>query len=307
MSLSMSIDRVVATAGTTAAHTDVGTGMDRARTPLAVVLAGAVSLALLGCGDDTLEPASPPATSPSSSTPAPPPPELDGREFLSVGGPGASATTISFVEGSRLRLSFEAGAVRAHAGCNSMSGAYRVEGGRLVVTELSRTEMGCSPDLMAQDDTIAQLLTAAPSVTLDGDRLVLAHEDLGVELLDREVADPDRPLAGTRWEVTTVLEGDVASGGWADASAAVVFELEGGTGRVLVEAGCNRGSAAVTVSDDTIAFGPLALTKMLCPEPAMQLEAAVTRTLQGEVAFRIEAGTLTLLGDGHGLQLTAVP
>jgi heat shock protein HslJ len=54
----------------------------------------------------------------------------------------------------------------------------------------------------------------------------------------------------------------------------------------------------------TIAFGPLALTKMMCDDDAMRLEQEVSRVLTGTATYSIEAGSLTLMNGTDGLQFT---
>ena len=222
---------------------------------------------------------------------------LEGRTFLSTGVLGRL-----LVAGSRVRLRFGGGQVGASAGCNSMGGPYTIVGDRLVAHQLATTEMACDPALMDQDRWLASLLDGA-TIALAGDVLTLAKDGVGLTLLDREVADPDRPLIGTRWVVDGLVSGDAVS----SVPAGVVEALTFAAGRVDVEAGCNRGGGAVIVTDSTITFGPIALTKMACPGTAMDVERAVTAVLTGEVRYAIEAGTLTLDAAAAGLTLRAAP
>jgi adhesin HecA-like repeat protein len=78
-------------------------------------------------------------------------------------------------------------------------------------------------------------------------------------------------------------------------------------GRVDVEAGCNGGGGAVQVTDTTLVFGPIGLTKMACAPDAMAVEGTVTAVLSGAAGYTIEAGTLTLDAGGAGLMLRAAP
>ena len=64
-------------------------------------------------------------------------------------------------------------------------------------------------------------------------------------------------------------------------------------GTAAVEAGCNTGSAPVEITDTTITFGPLALTRMACG-PQTELETAVVAVLTGEVGYTIASDTLQL-------------
>jgi heat shock protein HslJ len=202
------------------------------------------------------------------------------------------------VAGSQVRLWFGGGQVGASAGCNSMGGPYTIVGDRIVARQLSTTEMACDPALMNQDRWLAGLLDGA-TITLAGDELTLAKDGVGLILLDREVADPDRPLIGTRW----VVDGLVSGGAVSSVPVGVVATLTFADRRVDVEAGCNRGGGPVTVTETTITFGPIALTKMACPGGAMEVERAVKAVLTGEVRYTVEAGTLTLDAGAFGLTL----
>ena len=81
----------------------------------------------------------------------PPPGSLDGRTFLStrVTRDGADRPLVA---GSRIRLTFQAdGTLGANAGCNSIGGAWKLEGGMLVYSVGSMTAMACEQPLMDQD------------------------------------------------------------------------------------------------------------------------------------------------------------
>jgi heat shock protein HslJ len=222
---------------------------------------------------------------------------IDGRTFLSTAIAGRA-----LVPGSQVRLSFEDGRVAAQAGCNSMSGSYAVDGGRLAVGALAMTEMGCDPALMDQDAWLGEFLDGA-TIALAGDTLTLARDGVTLTLLDREVADPDRPLVGTRWVVDGLVSGDAVSSVPGGVIAALVFS----DGEVAVEAGCNSGGGPAEVDDATITFGPIALTEMACGPDAMAVEQVVTAVLAGTADYAIEADVLTLRGAGSGLLLRAAP
>ena len=224
-------------------------------------------------------------------------PGLDGRTFLSTGIEGRM-----LVAGSRIRIAFQDLQISASGGCNSMSGPYRIDGDRLVAGSLATTGMGCDEPLMAQDTWLADLLDGA-AIALDGNTLVLAKGSVQLTMEDREVADPDRPLAGTRWVVDGLISGDAVSSMPVGVTAALTFS----DGRVEIEAGCNRGGGTAEVGDTAITFGPVALTKMACAPDAMAVEQVVAAVLSGEVAYTIEAGSLTLDAGGGGLMFRAEP
>ena len=177
-----------------------------------------------------------------------------------------------------------------------------IEGRILVAGSLATTEMGCDEPLMAQDAWLADLLGGA-TMALDGDTLVLATGSVRLTLDDREIADPDRPLLGTRWVVDGMISRDAVSSVPAGVTAALTFS----DGRVEVEAGCNRGGGTAEVGDTTITFGAVALTDMACAPDVMAVEGVVAAMLSGEVPYSIEAGSLTLGVGGVGLMLRAEP
>ncbi len=230
-----------------------------------------------------------------SATPGPTGQSLEGRTFLSTDVEGRA-----LVAGSTVRLTFLNGQVSASAGCNSLGGPYRIEGDRLIAGQLATTEMACDPALMDQDRWVADLLGGA-TITFDGDTLTLTKVGTRLTLLDREVADPDRPLLGTRWVVDGLISGGAVSSVPVGATAALTFS----DGRVDVEAGCNRGGGTVRVTEETLDFGPIGLTKMGCAPDVMAVEQAVTAVLSGTIGYTIEAGTLTLNAGAVGLILRA--
>src|SRR4051812_35131499 len=81
---------------------------------LAVALA-ALLLAVVGCSKDNADVTT--GSNPEGVTVA----ALDGRTFVS-----ADVTGHSLVPGSQVTVSFENGAVRANAGCNSIGGNYTI-------------------------------------------------------------------------------------------------------------------------------------------------------------------------------------
>src|SRR5262249_3091604 len=132
---------------------------------------------------------------------------LDGRVFLLQSSQGFQP-----VPDTQLSVSFDDGEIFVSAGCNSQGGPFRLRGGRLELEGLGTTDIGCIQALAAQDDWLAHFLTSKPQLTLHGDQLTLESGVATLVLLDREVADPDRPLAGPAWTIDSFI----ASGGWSN-------------------------------------------------------------------------------------------
>jgi heat shock protein HslJ len=272
---------------------------------LAVATAGMFTLA--SCGDPTVEPATSPSDPGSTTidtTPATTPAPggdlaalLAGKTYLSQ-----TVTGITLADGAVVRISFNDGRISVSGGCNGMGADVAFEGDTLTVGPMMSTQMACDQPLMDQDDAVAAFLAAGPTATVDGDTLTLTSGDATMTLLDREVADPDRPLADTAWTVTGVISSDAISSGWGSAVATLTIV----DGQAQVNTGCNTGFATVTVDEaaGTITFGPLALTKKMCDDDAMRLEQEVSRVLTGTATYSIEAGSLTLMNGVDGLQLT---
>jgi heat shock protein HslJ len=233
-----------------------------------VLLVGLLAFVLAGCGSDTGGSGGAGGGLASS---------LDGRRFL------ADDVSIEFRDGT----------VSASAGCNLVSGDYRIEGGSLVVDDLAMTEMAC-PGRDDRDAWLVGLLSSRPVVALDGDQLTLSTESESVVLLDRRVVDPDRPLVGTRWELTTIVDGDAAS------SVPAVVEVPwielGEDGEARWYDGCNWGGASVEIVDGEMRIGEGEQTTRGC------VDAAATVVSEG-FGRVVGPGATTFEIDGPALHL----
>ena len=205
--------------------------------------------------------------------------------------------------GSQVMLWFTAdGRLLANAGCNTISGQVDLSGGQLRMPEIRMTEMGCADDLVAQDQWMASLLDARPSWQLSGPHLRVTVGPTLIELTDRQVLDPDRPLEGTRWVAWGLTGGNVTVAGLATLSRVFLVFAHG---RVTGSDGCQPLSGPAAVSGTTINFGPGPLAAGICTDPAAaELAQRVRALLHGDVGYQIEADQLTLAGtDADGLGL----
>jgi heat shock protein HslJ len=266
-----------------------GGGGRRTVMRLLVVLAAA---AIFGaCGE------SEPTADTPATTMTPAPPRLDGKTFVSTEVAGRQ-----LVAGSEIRLSFDGDNLGVSGGCNQLGGTWSIDGDVLVVPpNMIMTEMACDPpELMEQDSWLASFLSAHPTLALDRDTLTLSEGDVTITLLDREVAEPDRPLGGTPWAVESLVSADAVS---SLPAGARVPTLQFDAGRVLVDAGCNTGSGDYEATGRDITFGPIAVTRIACDEASMEVEAHVLRVLDGTATYAIEADVLTLTNGDTGLVL----
>ncbi len=219
--------------------------------------------------------------------------DVDGRTFLST-AVTADGADRPVVPGSTLRLTFGDRRVTANAGCNTMSGEVRIDGGRMVVTKgLATTEMGCPEALMAQDRWLADLLTGGAAITVRGDRMTLTAGGTVISMQDERTLVPDAPLVMTEWILDTIVAGDTASSVPHGVSATLAFGS--GQPRAFVQTGCNAGSGAVEIGTASMTFGPIALTRRACAdESASAVESAIVSVLQGEVSFDVDGRKLTV-------------
>jgi heat shock protein HslJ len=229
-------------------------------------------------------------------------PSLDGRTFLSTDvTDGGKAHQL--VARTRIRISFKAGQISLSAGCNTMGGTYKVLSDLLNVGDLATTEMGCDQPRTAQDEWLAGLITAGPTVRLDGNDLRLKSGETVIKLLDREVAEPDQPLVGPTWKVVSVISGDAVSSVPDGVVATVQFTAEG---QVLINTSCNGAGGTYTVRGGTLVFSDIVTELRLCADQRFGIEAAVLGVVRtGEVSYTIEAEVLTLTAGDKGLQLQA--
>ena len=267
---------------------------------LVILVTFMVSLVVGGCtgGGASTSPTGPAsagsslvASSPAGSTQA----TLDGRTFLSTKVEGHD-----LVRGSTIRLTFQDGRIGVSAGCNQMSGSYAFVGGHLKTGQMATTEMGCEPPLMAQDVWVGTFLDGA-TVTLAGDTLTLVNGGVTMTLTDRKVADPDRPLQGTRWVVDGIIAGDAVS----SVPAGVTASLTIANDQLRVQIGCSGGVALVQATATTLTIGPIAPMQEGCAPDGSAIQKAVWAVLSGQVTYAIEADVLTLTSGPAGLMLRA--
>ncbi|MET9020568.1 META domain-containing protein [Actinopolymorpha sp. NPDC004070] len=270
-------------------------GIHGALAPLAVVL---FVLACAGCGRAA-------GTTSTTTEQA----EPTGHTYLSTEVTEAG-TPRTLAPGTRIRLEFtEDDRLAVDAGCSSMGGSVALKDDRLAVGEIAGTDIGCDAPRHAQDQWLTSFLAAEPAWQVSGHRLVLTadrpHQGTRIVLLDRKVADPDRPLLGTRWDVTTLVDGDTASTIARSADAEMVFsenEMRGSDG-------CNGMGGPVTHTSTHLTFGMIFTHVAKCIDlDRDRTEVHVLAIVQsGEpVAYHIDGDQLTLDGpDGKGLVLTA--
>ena len=125
----------------------------------------AMSLAIVACG--------------SSSKATTPAPSVVGHTYTST-----AVTGRTLAAGTHVTLTFGTdGKLSANAGCNTMSGNYLIEKGRLVAGNLAMTEMGCIPaSRQTQDAWLAGVLDARPRIVQTGTALTVTAGTTTIDL-----------------------------------------------------------------------------------------------------------------------------
>lgn len=227
--------------------------------------------------------------------------ELAGRTFVSVQVEGDQIPG-----GGPLTVGFDGSQISTFAGCNHGSGTADLADGR-ITTQLAMTMMACAPPVGDSDAWVSKFFEDRPTWTLSGDDLTLRTDAAIVTLRDKKVVDPDRPLTGTTWQVTSLVSAQAVSTSVALEQAKPTLTIAD-DGTVSGSTGCNQitGRATVSGSPAIIEFGPVATTRKACPPEVGEVEQAVLGVLKGTVQTSIDADQLKLTGaDGNGLVLRA--
>jgi heat shock protein HslJ len=86
------------------------------------------------------------------------------------------------VRDDRARLKVDDDQLSITVGCNGMAGPWRIEEDRLLAGPLAGTRMYCAGPLWDQEQAIAALLVAAPTLAYEDDHLMLKSSGHRAEL-----------------------------------------------------------------------------------------------------------------------------
>lgn len=181
-------------------------------------------------------------------------------------------------------------------GCNQYSGPFRTDGGSIQIGPLATTRMACEPARMAQATAFGAAFSGATEWRLleTGDLELRGHGDvLAREGIDAASSDapPAAGLGGTSWRLVD-LDGSVAF------DAAIAPTLSFAEDDTLSGfAGCNTYTGSFTSDAGSIDVGPLGVTRIACPPPASDIEAAYLPALDAVGKWEIQpGGQLVLTG-----------
>jgi heat shock protein HslJ len=216
---------------------------------------------------------------------------LQGRAFLLRSNEGAA-----LLDGTTVHLSVTDTDLSVTARCNHMGGSYKIDDDRLIVGSMFQTEMGCDAERHAQDDWLQAFFASQPHVALRGNELTLSNDSSSLVFLDREVADPDRPLQGTVWEINTYTEGEGAMGLMGIEAPRVTFAADGAWQARSV---CLDASGRYIVEGDRIVLSGTRAVQGECADNDKEAAQFVRSVLvDGELRYAIDARRLELKSNG---------
>jgi heat shock protein HslJ len=129
-------------------------------------------------GEGRLELAAESETDPKLVFAAAPPPRFEGIAWEVTGFNNGRHAVVSPLVGTTLTVSFQAGSVEGHAGCNRFRATYTREGNRLAVGPAATTRMQCEGEgVMEQERQFLAALQSATTWAIDRDMLDLHRAD----------------------------------------------------------------------------------------------------------------------------------
>jgi heat shock protein HslJ len=249
---------------------------------LALVLAFAPVVAF---GADQPNPRAPAQVPPGSPAPVP---TLAGATWQWEGTRAGDGASVSVADPTRYTVQFQAGGMLAiRADCNNVLGTYTVTGSQLTIELGPSTLVACPPD--SQADQFLAGLSQVTSYNFGGGSLQLGLSTGGQMTFGRAVA---QSLVGPTWELTGYNNGrNAVQSVLAGTTSTAVF---GDDGRITGSAGCNTYMGPYQTDGQRLTIGPLATTRMACPQPVMDQETAYLAALQNATRYELESGRLVL-------------
>lgn len=141
---------------------------------------------------------------------------------------------------------------------------------------------------------LAAMLTACPSPRSSGtadSAGAAAAPDTSAPAAPAPTA-PAAALEGTEWRLADI--GGQPSPGGAESTRHPGFTLIAEGRKVQGLAGCNRMNGTYQLDGQKLKFGPLATTRMACPD--MQTETAFLNALEATTRYEVSGSSLTLYG-----------
>lgn len=200
----------------------------------------------------------------------------------------------------RVDIRFDGEEVSGTSGCNRYGGPYEAgSDGSISLGPLAMTEMACDDLRMTLESAYVEALGAVTSFRMSEGALALRGGEIDLTFTEEVPIEP-LPLEATAWTLDTIATGTDAVSSVL-AGTEVTLALEGGTAGG--SGGCNRFSGGYELDGASLAFGPLASTRMACAEGVMSQEQAVFDALAATASWSVEEDRLWLLDADGSLLL----
>jgi heat shock protein HslJ len=209
---------------------------------------------------------------------------------------GTLAAPTPAVADSASTLTLDGNTLFGSTGCNRFRGPYTANATTLTVGPVASTLAACTSDaLNAQEQAILSALDGEVSYLISANRLQISYDN-GQQALTYQ-ATPEPPLVGTNWRLERFGPAEAPTAAAAEPAAPLSFD----GARVSGNTGCNTFSGDYSATSDTLTFGPIASTLILCENLAAQ-EQAILAALQNSVPFQI-VGTELQISFDNGQQV----
>jgi len=180
------------------------------------------------------------------------------------------------------------GTLAIRADCNQILGTYAQSGASLTLQLGPTTLVACPPG--SQADVFTRDLSNVATYIFSAGNLVLnLRAEAGNMIFD---AQPVASLTDTAWQVQSYNNG---RGGVVtslqNTQLTATFDAQG---NISGSAGCNSYRGTYIVAGTQLSIGPLATTRMACPEPVMQQENEFLAALGATGQYSIAGDRLTL-------------
>jgi heat shock protein HslJ len=226
---------------------------------------------------------------------------LEGTEWRMAAWAGADGAEVDVPAGILATAVFADGVVTGSTGCNRYHAPCELGASALRIGPAAMTMMACEPERAAVEQAFTAALAEARAWELEGDDLrLLDAEGRTVVRFHAAVAPA---FVGTTWVADGINNGRGGVAGSVEGTQVTATFRE--DGRVTGSGGCNRYFGPYERAGGAIRIGPLAGTRMACPEPpgAAEQEAAFLAAMERATTWSIGADRLELRAPDGALQV----
>ena len=190
------------------------------------------------------------------------------------------------------------------AGCNRINGPVRQEGNYIRFTNMAMTMMGCPEEM--RENEIVKGLNSTTLYSISGDELSLSNP-YGVQLVYKKIIDESGNMEGSPERY--IILNDIWALESIDGKIVKAEDFKNGLPylemkikemKYMGKTGCNNLFGTFEATNETIKFGPAAMTKMMCPG---NYEQDFVKALNSVNRWKVENMRLYLYQDDSELMV----